>query len=198
MANHIGRQFGNYRLQRLIGHGGFADVYLGEHIYMGTQAAIKLLHTQLGNKEVERFQQEARTVARLEHAHIVRVLEFGVEDTIPFLVLSYAPNGTLRDRHPKGTVLPLPKVVEYTQQIADALQYAHNEKVIHRDIKPENMLLGRRGEILLTDFGIALVMQNSRSASVKDLAGTAAYMAPEQIEAHPRSASDQYSLGIVV
>lgn len=198
MAEHIGRRFGNYQLQRLIGHGGFADVYLGEHVYIGTQAAIKLLHTQLGDKEGERFQQEARTVARLEHPNIIRVLEFGIEESIPFLVLSYAPNGTLRDRHPKGTVLPLARVVEYTRQITDALQYAHDEKVIHRDIKPENMLSGRRGEVLLTDFGIALVMQNSRSASIKDLAGTAAYMSPEQIEAHPRPASDQYSLGIVV
>ncbi len=198
MADQVGQQFGNYRLLRLLGHGGFADVYLGEHIYMGTQAAIKLLHTQLGDKDRERFQQEARTVAHLEHPHIVRVLEFGVEEKTPFLVLSYAPHGTLRTRYPRGSVLPLPKILEYVKQVADALQYAHSERVIHRDIKPENMLLGRNDEILLTDFGIALVMANSHSMSTKDLAGTAAYMAPEQIEARPRAASDQYSLGIVV
>ncbi|MGH2507048.1 MAG: serine/threonine-protein kinase, partial [Ktedonobacteraceae bacterium] len=198
MADRIGQQFGNYRLLRLIGHGGFADVYLGEHIYMGTQAAIKLLHTQVGSKDIERFQQEARTIARLEHPHIVRVLEFGVEEMLPYLVLSYAPNGTLRERYPRGTVLPLPVVLEYVRQIADALQYAHSEKIIHRDIKPENMLIGRRNEILLTDFGIALIMQDTQSMGAKDLAGTAAYMSPEQIEAHPRAASDQYSLAIVV
>src|SRR5438309_4230502 len=106
MAGRIGQQFGNYRLLRLIGHGGFADVYLGEHIYMGTQAAIKVLHTQLGTHEVVRFRQEASMVARLEHPHIVRVLEFGVESTTPFLVLNYAPNGTLRERYPRGTILP--------------------------------------------------------------------------------------------
>jgi outer membrane protein assembly factor BamB/serine/threonine protein kinase len=198
MAGYIGQQFGNYRLLRLIGHGGFADVYLGEHIYMGTQAAIKVLHAQLGSKEVERFRQEASMVARLEHPHIVRVLDFGVEEAIPYLVLSYAPNGTLRERYPKGTVLPLPTIVEYVRQLADALQYAHNEKIIHRDIKPENILLGKRNELLLSDFGIALISQNSLSASLKDLAGTAAYMAPEQIEGHPRAASDQYALAIVV
>lgn len=196
MAGRIGQQFGNYRLLRLIGHGGFADVYLGEHIYMGTQAAIKVLHTQLGDKEVGRFREEASMVARLEHPHIVRVLEFGMEENTPYLVLSYAPNGTLRERYPKGTILSLPTIVDYVRQVADALQYAHNEKIIHRDIKPENMLLGRRNEILLSDFGIALIAQNSQS--VKDLAGTAAYMAPEQIEAHPRPASDQYALGIIV
>jgi len=197
MAGYIGQQFGNYRLLRLIGHGGFADVYLGEHIYMGTQAAIKVLHAHLGTQEIERFRQEASMVARLEHPHIVRVLEFGVEETIPYLVLNYAPNGTLRSRHPKGSALPIPTIVTYIRQIADALQYAHNAKIVHRDIKPENMLIGKRDEILLSDFGIALISQNSRSEDMKDLAGTAAYMAPEQIEGHPRAASDQYALAIV-
>lgn len=197
MSSRIGQQFGNYRLLRFIGYGGFAEVYQGEHIYMGTQAAIKVLHTQLGSKEVEGFRQEASMVARLEHPHIVRVLEFGVQDTTPFLVLSYAPNGTLRERYPKGTVLPLPTIVEYVKQLADVLQYAHDEKIIHRDIKPENILLGKHYEILLSDFGIALISQSSRSLSVKELAGTAAYMAPEQIEAQPRAASDQYALGVI-
>ena len=96
MANGIGEQLGNYRLIRLLGRGGFADVYLGEHIYMQTQAAIKVLHTQLTPEDVEQFRLEAQTVAKLEHPHIVRVLEFGVEKATPFLVMSYAPNGTLR------------------------------------------------------------------------------------------------------
>ncbi|HEY1350273.1 MAG TPA: PQQ-binding-like beta-propeller repeat protein [Ktedonobacteraceae bacterium] len=198
MESRVGQQFGNYRLLRLLGHGGFADVYLGEHIYIGTQAAIKLLHTQLGEKETERFRQEASMVARLEHPHIVRVLDFGVSGTIPFLVMSYAPNGTLRERYPRGVSLPLPTIVSYVRQVADALNYAHNERIIHRDIKPENMLLGKRHEVLLSDFGIALISQHSQSQSLKDLAGTAAYMAPEQIDAHPRPASDQYALGIIV
>lgn len=77
-------------------------------------------------------------------------------------------------------------------------QYAHDEKLIHRDIKPENMLLGRRNDILLSDFGIALVAQSSRYQSAQEMAGTMAYMAPEQIQGKPRPASDQYSLGIVV
>ncbi len=199
-AGREGQQFGNYRLTQLLGRGGFADVYLGEHIYLGTSAAIKVLHTQLENEDVGQFQTEARTIARLVHPHIVRVLEFGVEDTTPFLVVDYAPNGTLRKRHPKGTLLPLPLVISYILQVADALQYAHDQKVIHRDVKPENMLLDRRNEVLLSDFGIALVAQTSRYHStqgMQEIAGTIAYMAPEQIQSHAVPASDQYSLSVV-
>jgi serine/threonine protein kinase len=108
--------------------------------------------------------------------------------------MDYAAGGTLRTRHPKGTCLSVPTVVAYAQ----AVQYAHDQKLIHRDIKPENMLIARNGDVLLSDFGIALMAQSSRYQSTKDMAGTIAYMAPEQIEAHPRPASDQYSLAIVV
>jgi serine/threonine protein kinase len=201
MADRVGQQLGNYRLIRLLGQGGFAEVYLGQHIYLETSAAIKVLHTRLASEEVEHFREEARTVARLVHPHIVRVLEFNVEDSTPYLVVDYAPNSTLRKRHPRGVPLPLSTVVSYVSQIASALQYAHEQKVIHRDVKPENMLVGRRGEILLSDFGIALVAQSSRYNStqgIQDMAGTIAYMAPEQIESQACPNSDQYSLAVVV
>lgn len=198
LENRVGHQLGNYRLIRLLGSGGFAEVYLGEHIHLQTQSAIKLLHTQLANEDVEHFRNEARTLARLVHPNIVRVFDFGVENRTPYLVMDYAANGTLRQRHPRGTVVPLPTIVSYVKQIADALQYAHDEKFIHRDIKPENMLIGRRNEILLSDFGIAIVAQSSRLQSTQEVIGTVSYMAPEQIQAHPRPASDQYSLGIIV
>src|SRR5437667_5447232 len=148
MADLSGQQLGNYQLIRLLGEGGFAEVYLGEHIHLGTQAAIKVLHTQLTSDDMEQFRTEARTIAHLEHPHIVRILDFGVEDKIPFLVMSYAPNGTLRQRQPKGMQLPLATIVSYVKQVADALQYAHDENFIHRDVKPGNMLLDRRNEIL--------------------------------------------------
>ena len=198
MADYVGQQLGNYRIIRLLGTGGFAEVYLGEHIRLNTQAAIKVLHTQLTDKEMEEFLNEARTIARLDHPNIVRVYEFDVRGGIPFLVMTYAPNGTLRQRHPRGTMLPLPTIVPYVRQIADALQYAHDSKLIHRDIKPENMLVGKRNEILLSDFGIATVARTTRSETDQQIAGTAAYMSPEQIQGHARFASDQYSLGIVV
>ena len=198
MADWVGQQFGNYRLIRILGEGAFAEVYLGEHIYLSTQAAIKVLHTRLTVGEMEGFRNEARTIANLVHPNIVRVLEFGVERSIPYLVMDYASNGSLRQRHSKGIPLPLPIVVFYIKQIAAGLQYAHNQKLIHRDIKPENMLLGRNNEVLLSDFGVALIAHSSRSQSMQEVAGTVTYMAPEQIQGKPRLASDQYALGVVV
>ena len=196
--NSIGQQIGNYRLDRLLGHGGFADVYHGTHIYLNTQAAIKLLHTQLDEEGIEAFRNESLTIAHLIHPHIVRVLDFDVEDNKPFLVMDYAPNGSLRDRHPKGVPLPSATVVSYVKQVASALQYAHDQKLIHRDVKPGNMLLGHNNEVLLSDFGIALVAQSSRNQQTEDVViGTMSYMAPEQIQGKARPASDQYALAAV-
>lgn len=199
MANRTGQQLGHYRLVRLLGHGGFAEVYLGEHLRLGTQAAVKVLYTRLAGKDnQESFEKEARTVAHLKHPHIVRVLDYDVEEDTPFLVMDYLPNGNVRRSHPKGTSLPLETIVSYVIQVASALQYAHDQKVIHRDIKPENLLLDQDNSIVLSDFGIALIAQSSRYQSTQEVAGTAAYMAPEQFQGHPHRASDQYALGIVV
>src|SRR5437868_5849331 len=115
MTDRLGQQLGNYRLTRLLGRGGFAEVYLGEHQRLKTQAAIKVLHTHLTDDDVVSFLKEARTIAYLEHSHIVRVLDFDVEEGTPFLVMSYAPNGNLRQRHPKGTILPLDTILSYVK-----------------------------------------------------------------------------------
>ena len=197
MISFLGQQFGNYELTRLLGEGNFAQVYLGEHIYLNTPAAIKILNAQVDD-DLELFQTEARTIARLVHPNIVRVLEFGVEGEVPFLVLDYAPKGTLRQRYPKGTLLAVPIIVSYTKQVAEALQYAHDERIVHRDVKPENLLLGRNDEVLLSDFGVALMSRTLRSIQQRDVAGTPTYMAPEQIQQQPGPASDQYALAIVV
>src|SRR5437016_85315 len=200
MADRVGQQFGNYRLVTLLGQGGYAEVYLGQHVRLNLQAAIKVLHTHLTEQEAKHFQQEAETIAELVHPSIVRVFDFDVQEGVPFLVMDYAPNGSLRRRYPKGMVVPLPQIVSSAKQVAAALQYAHEQKFIHRDVKPENMLLGRRQEVLLSDFGIATIAHStsSLSTSAEGTSGTLAYMAPEQIEGHPRQASDQYALGVVV
>jgi ABC-type transport system substrate-binding protein/serine/threonine protein kinase len=198
MADRSGEHFGNYRLVRLLGQGGFAEVYLGQHLRLSQQAAIKVLHAHLTESETEHFQQEGQTISTLIHPSIIRVLDYDVQDGVPFLVMDYAPGGSLRKLHPRGSPVPLSQIVTYVKQMADALQYAHEQKLIHRDVKPENMLLGRRGEVLLSDFGIATVAHSSGSLSTKEAVGTLSYMAPEQIEGHPRAASDQYALGCVV
>src|SRR5947207_15511041 len=113
MSEKVGQQLGNYRLVRLLGEGGFAQVYLGEHIYLNTQAAIKVLNAQLTSDSVEEFRSEARTIARLVHPNIVRVLDFGVDNMIPFLLLYYAPIGTLRQQHTRGKPMPLSTILSY-------------------------------------------------------------------------------------
>jgi serine/threonine protein kinase/tetratricopeptide (TPR) repeat protein len=198
MADRTGEHFGNYRLVRLLGQGGYAEVYLGQHLRLNQQAAIKVLHAHLTQTEAEHFQQEAQTISTLVHPSIIRVFDYDIEDGVPFLVMDYAPNGSLRQRYPKGSQIPLSQIISLVRQIADALQYAHEQKFIHRDVKSENMLLGRREEVLLSDFGIATIAHSSGSLSTEEAVGTLAYMAPEQIEGHPREASDQYALGCVV
>src|SRR5260370_3398326 len=198
MGDGIGQEFGNYRLVSLLGQGGYAEVYLGQHVRLDLQAAIKVLHTHLTGSEAEHFQQEAQTIARLAHPSIVRVFDFDVQDGVPFLVMDYAPNGSLRRRYPKGTVVPLPQIVSLVKQVAAALQYAHEHKFIRRDVKPENLLLGRQQEVLLSDFGLAALAHSSGSLSMQEAVGTLPYMAPEQIEGPPRAASDQYALAVVV
>jgi eukaryotic-like serine/threonine-protein kinase len=198
MSDRIGQHLGNYRLAQLLGQGGFADVYLGEHLYLNTKAAIKVLQKRLSNEDMADFQNEARTIASLVHPHIVRVLDFGVDNATPYLVMDYAPNGTLRQFFPKAVPLPPQRILPYVKQVASALLYAHERKIVHRDIKPENMLLGSNNAALLSDFGIATASQSSRFEGREPVVGTASYMAPEQIQGKPVTASDQYALGIVV
>jgi len=197
MLEQSEQRLGNYRLLSLIGQGGFADVHLGEHIYLKTQAAIKVLRTQLAQEDMNSFLVEARTIAHLLHPNIVRVLECGVENNTPFLIMDYAPKGTLRKLYPRGTQLPLGIIVPAIKQVAGALQYAHDQRIVHRDITPENMLIGAHDEILLSDFGIATMAQSSHYQT-RDIVGTVSYMAPEQIQGKPRPASDQYALAIIV
>ncbi len=195
---YAGQQFGNYRLLRMLGEGGFAQVYLGEHIHLKTLAAIKVLTTKLIDEEIVHFRNEARLCMTMEHPHIVRVLDFGMQESVPFLVMSYAARGSLRGDSPRGSRLPLSQVISYVNQVASALQYIHDRKLIYRDVKPENMLITQNGSIALSDFGIAVVAHSERSMSRQEtIRGTGVYMAPELFEGKPRTASDQYALGIV-
>jgi non-specific serine/threonine protein kinase len=202
MIDREGHQLGNYRLLRLLGRGGFADIYLGEHVYLKSLAALKILRMSLTEEERAAFLKEAQTLTQLTHPNIVRVLDFAVDDDQPYLVMDYAPNGSLRERHPEGSRLSIDTIVIYVAQVASALQFAHDKGFVHRDVKPENMLLGTRSEILLSDFGISVFAshtepQYSTNHIAQSVAGTSRYMAPEQLQGHPQPASDQYALGVV-
>ncbi len=186
-----------------MGQGGQASVYLGEHIYLKSPAALKVRHAVFTDEEQAAFLQEAQILVHLAHPHIVRVLDFAVEDGIPFLVMEFAPQGTLRQRHPKGTRLPLDIIIPYVHQAALALQYIHDQRLIHRDVKPGNMLLGSHDEVLLSDFGLVMLAPQTFSSKRTELmesslAGTTSYLAPEQLKGKTRPASDQYALGVVV
>jgi serine/threonine protein kinase len=195
---HPGQPIGEYRLMRKLGGGSFGTVYLAEHIHEHTRAAVKVLNMQLTRSEdLKNFIKEASTI-RLRHPHIVPLLNFGISrDDLPFLVMEYAPKGTLRDRHPKWERIPLPTIVTYVNQLALALQYAHDQRIIHRDIKPENILVRADGTLLLSDFGVARTLEPTIS-NTQTPVGTPPYLAPEQYMGYPCFASDQYSLAIIV
>ena len=203
MTDRTGQKLGNYRLIRLLGQGGFADVYLGEHIHLKSHAALKILHISLSDEEQTAFLKEAKMLVLLTHPHIVRILDFVIEDNVPFMVTEFAPNGNLREHHPTGSRLPLETINTYVQQVSAALQYAHDHELVHCDIKPENMLLDRHFKVVLSDFGLSMMTSQQHSSySTHDMAqrvaGTSLYLAPEQLHGHPQPASDQYALGIVV
>lgn len=196
MANRSGQKLGHYKLIRLIGRGGSADVYLARNLNLKSWCAIKILRTPLIRKGRRKFLEEAQIAAALEHDHIVRILDFDVQDGVPFIVMSYAPHGSLRRFHPRGTKLSFKKTLHYLEQIADALDYLHAQDLIHLDIKPENLLIGRNYEVLLGDFGITEAAR--KPSGVASRPGTHYYMSPEHARGKPCAASDQYALAICV
>ena len=200
MDDREGQQIGQYRLIRRIGQGGFGTVYIGEDTTNKSEVAIKVLPSDLSREELDKFLAQVRVASAFNHPHIIRILAFGEENGTPYLVMDYAPYGSLRELHPRGTQLPLSTIVSYLKQIADALQYIHDQNMIHRDIKPHNMLLGPNHEILLSDFGIAVASESMgyRRQKVQEFEGTILYAAPEQIRGRSRFASDQYALGVLV
>jgi len=189
------QQLGNYKLVRVIGQGGFATVYLGRHIHLKNYAAVKVLKV---SAQEDLFKKEAQTIMELAHPNIIRVLDFDVQDDIAFIIMDFAPYGSLQAQYRLGTIVPLDAVLSYVKQAASALQYAHDHRIIHRDVKPSNLLVGKQRAIFLSDFGIALLAESSRNTRTTDAAGTVAYIAPEQIRGRPRAASDQYALAVTV
>src|SRR5207245_2845331 len=143
-------------------------------------------------------QRESSQLSHLYHPHSLRVLDLGLAQERPYLVMEYARGGTLRERHPRGSRVPLPAIVRSVTDVAPALQYAHEQGLVHGDLKPENLLLGKNEQVLLSDFGIALLVPATNSLPVPEMYGTLIYMAPEHIRGVPSRQSDQYALAVMV
>jgi tRNA A-37 threonylcarbamoyl transferase component Bud32 len=201
MTDLIGQMLGHYQIVEQIGMGGMATVYKAYQANMDRYVAVKILPKQLAEDPqfIGRFEQEARTIAKLEHKHILPVYDYGKQDDQTYLVMRYIGTGTLKDLVARGP-LALADAVEYFSQIADALQYAHDHGVVHRDVKTSNVLIGERRTCYLTDFGIAKLAEGAAHfTGTGVMIGTPSYMSPEQCHGLPAdSRSDIYSLGIVL
>jgi eukaryotic-like serine/threonine-protein kinase len=194
---------GTYELERTLGAGGMATVYLARDLRHGRDVALKVLHPDLGSAlGPERFQREIRLAARLQHPHILTVLDSGESAGRLWFTMPFVEGESLRDRLARERQLPIADAVRIATQAAQALQYAHQHGVIHRDIKPENLLLTEDGNTLVADFGIArsLSASGSKLTETGVTLGTPAYMSPEQAsgESDVSALSDIYSLGTVL
>ncbi len=199
MTVQPGAQLGPYQIVDRIGRGGMALVFRAYHAGLDRHVAVKVLPDFYAEDESYRlrFQQEARSVARLKHPNILEVFDFGYEQDVAYLVLELVEGGTLADR--LGTPMPLDEVVRILKQVAAALDYAHQQGIVHRDIKPSNVLMHKDGTVVLADFGLAKMAGSLRRlTSSGTVMGTPEYMSPEQAaDEAVGPASDRYALACV-
>jgi serine/threonine protein kinase len=198
-----GQMLGPYRIINQIGRGGMATVYKAYQASVDRYVAIKVLPSQLAESKefAARFQQEARIIARLEHPHILPVFDYGESEGVAYFVMRYLEAGTLKDRMQAGRPLPLAEIDRIFTQLTEALSYAHSQGIVHRDLKPANALIDSHGNIFLTDFGIAKLLESAspRLTQTDAIMGTPAYISPEQAQSQPVDRrSDIYSLGIIL
>jgi eukaryotic-like serine/threonine-protein kinase len=202
MDSLIGELFDNrYRIERRIGTGGMADVFLARDESLGRRVAIKILAERYAQDEafVERFRREATAAAGLSHPNIVSVYDRGQASGTSYIAMEYLNGPTLKDEITSRAPLPEAEVVNWAVQALDALEFAHRQGVVHRDIKPHNMILTDEGRLKVTDFGIARAANVAQMTEVGSIVGTAQYLSPEQargLDVGPQS--DLYSMGIVL
>jgi serine/threonine-protein kinase len=191
---------GRYRIQRKLGAGGMADVYLAEDQELGRRVAIKILNARHGNDDqfIERFRREAKNAAALNHPNIVSIYDRGEAEDTYYIAMEFLDGRTLKELIVGRGAAPINVAIEYARQILSALRFAHRHGIVHRDIKPHNVLVDGEGRVKVTDFGIARA-GTSQMTETGSIVGTAQYLSPEQArggEVDPRS--DLYSLGIVL
>lgn len=202
MEDLTGKQFGPYRITEPLGEGGMASVYKAYQPSVDRYVAIKVLPRQFADDPqfFGRFEQEAKVLAKLQHPHILPVHDYGQTDNYTYIVMPFVESGDLSDIIGQKR-LSLAETARIISQIGDALDYAHSQGIIHRDIKPSNILVDQRGNCLLTDFGIAKMVEGSteRLTVTGGIIGTPAYMSPEQgLGQTLDGRSDIYALGVVL
>jgi peptide/nickel transport system substrate-binding protein len=201
MEDLTGKQLGQYQVVAAHGEGGMAAVYKAYQPGMERYVALKILPRFYASDPefVGRFKQEAKVIARLQHVHILPVFDFGEEDGYTYIVMPFIQTGTLADLL-RGEALELTRIREVISQVGSALGYAHGRGLIHRDIKPSNILIDDMGNSLLTDFGIAKIVEGTVQFTQSGaILGTPAYMSPEQILGDELDGrTDIYSLGVVL
>ncbi len=207
MANFIGQSIGRYHIIEKLGEGGMAVVYKAFDTHLECEVAVKVIRTEnilpsALDKTLQRFDREAKSVAKLNHPNIVSVTDYGSHEGMPYLVMPFIPGGTLKKLLDKKGRMQWRQAVELIVPIADALDYAHNRHIIHRDVKPSNILLTQTGQPMLSDFGVAKVVDAEDAAELTGTMvtiGTPEYMAPEQVNSkHVDARVDIYALGIVL
>jgi tRNA A-37 threonylcarbamoyl transferase component Bud32 len=196
----IGSQIsGRFQLQEKIGTGGMSTVYLAFDPTLERRVAIKVMHQDISKDpdQLERFRREARAVARLNHPHVVTVIDAGEDEGNPYIVFEYVEGETLKDRIHRMGRLPVPEAVAYAIEIGRALECAHSHRMVHRDVKPQNVLIDYEGRAKVTDFGIARSLELDGLTAAGRVLGTTDYVSPEQALGHQvTEQSDIYSLGI--
>jgi serine/threonine-protein kinase len=197
----IGRTFDTrYVIERKLGSGGMADVYLAEDQELGRRVALKLLDDRHASDEqfVERFRREAQSAAGLNHPSIVSIFDRGYAEGTYYIAMEYLDGRTLKELLVKNGPTPVPIAIDYARQILGALAFAHRNAIVHRDIKPHNIVVGGDGRLKVTDFGIAR-SGASQMTEAGSIVGTAQYLSPEQARGAPVDPrSDIYSLGVVL
>jgi eukaryotic-like serine/threonine-protein kinase len=192
---------GRYRIERVLGSGGMAIVYLARDLELDRPVAVKLLAENLAGDEAfrERFLREARHAAALSHPNVAAVFDAGEEDERPYIVMEYLDGETLAEVIARRGPLEPAEAVELALQACAGLEHAHRAGLVHRDVKPQNLLLGGDGAMKLVDFGIARAAESTRLTEIGTVLGTAAYLAPEQAAGEDvGAAADIYSLGAVL
>ena len=192
---------GRFRLEEQIGAGGMSTVYRAYDVNLERWVAIKLMHRDISSDpdQLERFRREARSVARLNHPHVVTVIDFGEDDGRPYIVLELIEGETLKQRIRRLGRLPVGEAVAYAIEVGRALEAAHACRLVHRDVKPQNVLLDSEGRAKVTDFGIARSLEVHGLTQTGRVLGTTDYVSPEQaLGREVTEQSDVYSLGIVL